>query len=178
MRTLRLSLAGTVILALLGGLGAAALAQAEPGYSTGGTWMSLVQERCTPTSSPPRTDQPNGDSQIRALGATCATSGDDPRFGSPMEVVLSMDCLADGSCINWGRIEQPGADGTWSGRFAGTEDPDANMYLTIVMTGSGGYEGLTHIRHASGPSSGPLDHAGVVFEGAPPPLFTMPEPSE
>ena len=95
-----------------------------------------------------------------------------------MEVVLSEDCFADGSCINWGRIEQPGADGTWSGRFAGTEDPDANMYLTIVMTGSGGYEGLTHIRHASGPTSGPLDHAGVVFEGAPPPLLTMPEPSE
>jgi hypothetical protein len=178
MRMLRLSLVGTVSLALLGGLGVATLGQAEPEYATAGTWMALSQERCGTTTSLSRLDQPNGDYQVRGLGATCAALGDDPRFGSPMRVVLNEDCFADGGCINWGTIEQPGADGTWSGWFAGTEDPGANTYLTIVMTGSGGYEGLTHIRHATGPFSGPLDHAGVVFEGAPPPLLAMPEPSE
>jgi len=41
------------------------------------------------------------------------------------------------------------------------------------MTGSGDYEGLTYIRHATGPFEGPLDHAGVTFEGDPPPLLAM-----
>ena len=178
MRTLRLSLAGTIMLVLLGGLGVAALAQAEPGYSTDGTWMSLTQEQCVPTTLLDRTNQANGDYQVRGLGVTCAAPGEDERFGSPMKIVLNEDCFADGGCVNWGTIAQPGADGAWSGWFAGTEDPDASTYLTIVMTGSGDYEGLTHIRHATGPFHGPLDHAGVVFEGAPPPLLAMPEPSE
>ena len=131
MRTLRLWLAGTVMPVLLVGLGSAALAQAELEYSTGGTWMALVQERCGSTTSVSRVDQPNGDYQVRGMGATCAATGDDPRFGSPMKFVLNEDCFADGGCINWGTIEQPGADGAWSGWFAGTEDPDANTHITI-----------------------------------------------
>lgn len=180
MRTFRLALAGTAILVLLGGVAVVTLAQAEAAHSTAGTWMSLIQELCATrtTTGFSRVDQPNGDYQVRGFGATCAAPGDDPRFGSPMEFVLNEDCFAEGGCINWGTIEQPGADGAWSGWFAGTEDPDANTNLTIVMTGSGGYEGLTHFRHATGPFSGPLDHAGVVFEGALPPLLAMPEPGE
>jgi hypothetical protein len=176
MRTLRLSLAGTVVPALLAGLGVAVLAQADSAYSTGGTWMSLVEEQCRTTTAYNRVNQPNGDYQVRDLGVTCAAPGDDPRLGEYMTYELNEDCFADGGCINWGPISQEGPDGSWSGWFAGTEDPDADTYITIVMTGAGGYEGLTHIRHATGPFDA-LDHAGVIYEGDPPPLLAMPDAS-
>ena len=45
MRTLRLSLAGTVILALLGGLGGAALAQDEASEPTTPAFFERVEDR-------------------------------------------------------------------------------------------------------------------------------------
>ena len=74
-----------------------------------------------------------------------------------------------------------GPEGTWSGWFDGTEynwTGESKTDLNIVLTGSGAYEGLVTVQHATGPFWGPMTLAGVIYAGDPPPAPEMPMPAE
>ena len=114
-------LAGAVAVVLLFGVAGGALADED--YSQAGTWVSLVQSNCGPTNDGEFTYQADGAYLVRDLAVRCDAPASDPRLGEEMRLVLNEDCFADGGCINWGTVEQEGPDGTWSGHFAGAEDP-------------------------------------------------------
>ena len=181
MRTFRLSLAGAVILALLGGLGGVALAQDEDLWFA--DWLEPTVEgtfgvaghelpSCTLDKSErdavvgPR----NSGREIRNLLFTCDVVFSDPRLSGTQTTRFTERCFPKGGCVNWGTMDIVGADGAWSGWFQGIEDPGKQTDLHIVLTGSGAYEGLTNIRHASGGFWMALTQSGVIYNSDPPPV--------
>jgi hypothetical protein len=167
MRTVRLSLVGTVILVLPVGLGGAVLAQAD--YSTTGAWVTQEEEQhCWSGDPTGYVEQPNGDYQVRGITAGCDFTFSDPRVSGAWTWELNEDCFADGGCVNWGPMYVAGPDAAWSGWYTGMEKPDTDTRIRVVLTGMGAYEGLTHIQQWSGPFYGPIDRYGVIYDGQPP----------
>lgn len=167
MRTLRLSVAATATLTLLVGLGGAVLAQAD--HSTAGVWVTQEEEQdCWNGDPADSAEQPNGDYQVHGIPVGCDFTFSDPRVSGAWTWELNEDCFADGGCINWGPMHVAGPDGAWSGWYTGMEKPDGDNRFHIVLTGTGAYEGLTHIQLWSGPFYGPYDRYGVIYEGEPP----------
>ena len=107
--------------------------------------------------------------EVRNLLFTCEVVFSDPRLTGTQATRFSERCFPRGGCVNWGTMEIVGTDGTWSGWFNGVEDPIGNTDLHIVLTGSGAYEGLTNIRHASGGFHDALTQTGVIYNSDPPP---------
>jgi len=70
MRTLRLSLVGTVMLALLGGLVGTVVAQSEDGRTA--DWVTFTDQDCSVGDHDPATTV-NGVEQLRDLPITFAT---------------------------------------------------------------------------------------------------------
>ena len=172
MRMLRLSLAGTVTLALLGGLGGAVLAQSEGDASA--EWLTFIEQDCTVGDHEPATVV-GGVEQLRGMPITCDVTFSDPRLSGVQSNVFNQDCFqSSGICVYWGSTETVGPDGTWSGWFSGSMDPDRYGRGYIVLTGAGGYEGLTNVRHAMGPIDEPPIEVGVIYAGDPPPVVAMP----
>ena len=182
MRTLRMSLAGTVIAALLAGLGGATAAQDVDPWS--GDWLEPTEEgvfgagghdlpQCTLDKSEREAEYgPRGGNakEIRNLLFTCEVVFSDPRLSGTQTTRFTERGFTDGGYVNWGTMEIVGADGTWSGWFQGIEDPTGQTDLHIVLTGSGAYEGLTNIRHASGGFWMALTQSGVIYNSDPPPV--------
>ncbi len=192
MRTLRPSLAGVVILSLLVGLGGAAAAQDEDPWF--GDWLEPTDEGAFGYYGPDLTkcdlDISERESVAGPMGTrdisgkevlnllfTCEVVFSDPRLTGTQTTRFSERCfigptgtIAEGGCVNWGTMDIVGADGAWSGWFNGIEDPTGQTDLHIVLTGSGEYEGLTNIRHASGGFWSALTQAGVIYNGDPPPV--------
>jgi len=181
MRTLRLSLSVTVILALLGGLDGTAVAQDEDQWFGG--WLEPTEQGvfrapgddlpwCELDKSEREAEYgPSGHAkEIRDLLFTCEVEFSDPRLSGTQTTRFTERGFTDGGYVNWGTMEIVGADGTWSGWFHGIEDPTGQTDLHIVLTGSGAYEGLTNIRHASGGFWDALAQAGVIYRGDPPPV--------
>ena len=167
MRRLRLALVGTVMLALLAGLGGAVLAQAD--HSTAGVWVTQEDEQGCWNGDPTGfVEQPNGDYQVRGITAGCDFTFSDPRVSGAWTWELNEDCFADGGCVNWGPMHVAGPDGAWTGWYTGLEKPDTDTRLRVVLTGTGAYEGLAHIQQWSGPFYGPFDRYGVIYDGQPP----------
>jgi hypothetical protein len=183
MRTMRLSLAGTVILALLGGLSVAVVAQ-DPVVATGPehAWVDFVSEDCADLPGAPVLSRGNGDGTtwIRGAWGTCEMAFSDPRVSGTMTGDYNDDCFGGyWPCVVWGTEEISGPDGTWSGWYHGISPADGQQTTYHVMTGSGGYGGLTFVwdwtRSPEGPSG-----SGFIYEGTPPPQpeFVMPVTTE
>jgi hypothetical protein len=185
MRTLRLSLAGTVVLALLCGLGGAVVAQEEDAWF--GDWLEPTEEGTFGYYGPDLTkcvlDKSERESvagPMDALGIsgkevlnllfTCEVVFSDPRLSGTQTTRFNEHCFAKGGCVNWGTMDIVGADGAWSGWFNGIEDPTGQTDLHIVLTGSEAYEGLTNIRHANGGFGSALTQTGVIYNSDPPPV--------
>ena len=166
MRTLRLSLAGTVILALLAGLIGAVVAQSEGARSA--EWLTFIEQDCTVGDHEPSTVV-DGVEQLRGMPITCDITFSDPRLSGVQSSVFNQDIYESGIHVYWGTQEMVGPDGTWSGWFHGTISADAMGNGYIVLTGDGDYAGLTNIRHATGPVNEPPIESGVIYEGDPPP---------
>ena len=169
MRTVRLSLVGALLVTVFVGLSGMAVAQED--HSRAGVFVTRTSEdHCSVGDFTDYIEQPSGAFQLRGMLNRCSVTYSDPRLDGLETIGFNEDCFADGGCINWGAIEHEGKEGiTWSGWYTGTEDPDANTNISIVMAGAGAYEGLTYVGHASGLFGEPLDHHGVIYEGDPPP---------
>ena len=188
MRTLGLSLAGTVALGLLCGSAGGVVAQ-DPVVATGpeSSWVTLESwpDECL-WGSPAEgyTDgQGDGFEWARGYRTDCEVAFSDPRVSGTLTQLGNDDWYqtgkARGSLITWGQEELTGPDGTWSGWFQQIGDPEMEDDASFhVMTGNGAYEGLTFIWERSFDSTS-IRHLGkgLIYEGGPPPASEPVDPS-
>jgi len=204
MRTLRLSLAGTVIMVLLGGLGGAVLAQAEDESASQPLSEFTGRMECYNLSMGTLEDvvvasTNEGDfirREWRGPSLSIAVREiSDPRLDGSMSLWFNSDeYLIDGDETPWQLSDvEPeewpqgvmavtmrlrNADGSWQG------SPYANWYvngdhstITAVLTGGGAYEGQTALMEMDFDELNPVcawDVHGYIIEGDLPPT---PEPT-
>ena len=177
MSTLRLRVAGTVMLALLVGVGGAALAQMEEG--NGGFALKDVELAWEDGTMQPA----EGFVEVTGNKATMVVEASDPRLsGTWTEVV---NCREDTSrtlfmvCLGSVRVENEG--GTWLGtvQMSGASfwHPSPHWSGWTVLEGQGDYAGLTAVRHFDEErmGEGDINGEGVIFDFGMPP---MPDPIE
>jgi hypothetical protein len=176
MRTLRASLVGTVILALLGGLGQVALAWSDGGNS-GGFTLEIIE---------PIDDEPRAETLGRDRDLAEDFGGDrvdrvvasDPRLSGIWTYIRNLRHTTRGTPAEFGvsvqsvRVENEG--GTWLGRREGFRvagEPFEYGTDWTVLEGQDGYEGLTAIV-VPGEDREEYDGVGVIFDFEMP---TMPD---
>jgi hypothetical protein len=166
MRTLRLSLVGTVILMLLGGAGSAVAAQEAHGdvYVTGSV---LCDE------SGGRTMHEDDTVELHLFSGECTATSSDPRLSGPGVYAVQQYCLKEDAghvCMGWGTSEFIGPDGTWVGTSGYVSDPSrTKLPQWGFAEGTGAYEGWTywfHLPDLMDPSS---VESGILYQGPPPP---------
>ncbi|MEX1333832.1 MAG: hypothetical protein AB1Z66_00870 [Candidatus Limnocylindrales bacterium] len=167
MRTLRLSLVGTVILVLVGGGSSMVAAQEAPG----GVYVTGTSECLEPPGRTIQTDHVAV--ELHEFRTECELTSSDPRLSGPGVFEIQQFCLMeDGGhvCMGWGTSEVTGPDGTWVGTLGWVEDPSRSKLAGWgVQEGTGANEGWTywyHIPDLMAPSS--PEH-GILYQGPPPP---------
>jgi hypothetical protein len=159
MRNLRLSLTGTVILALLGGVSAVAVAQDEASEPTTPAFFTLVEE----------TEEP----------WTIVTT--DPRFSGTW-VANEPDIYPVGHSydhVSAGFVHLQNDAGAWKGWTSGWSwMSEAPTQEQMWLVGEGAYEGLSAVV-ASRCEQLPCEEEdwvfeGLIFEGDAPPLWGEP----
>ena len=188
MRTVQMSLVGTVVLALLGAMGGAALAQDEP---------AAIEEVGRPDEEAPVTathvtstpiDHASDDSGVElwtdergvehfhGFRAFSTDEWSDPRLPSDSAMVENFDIYRtdDGTqVVGMSAIRLDGPNGSWTGTATSLYSlPDGTGSGVMVLTGEGAYEGLFAV--LMGDPSG-MD--GYIFEGEMPPMPDPPEPT-
>lgn len=169
MRSLRLSLMGTVILALLGGMGGAVVAQmdaeADAVYTTFLTTEPASWDGGSVTWTETLYSSRNG-------VAVHTTEWSDPRVSGSWTIAFNADVdPATDHGVQWGtaRIENDG--GTWEGPFTGMEYEPYFMNAGW-MAGDGDYAGYTFYWEGDAEQHGEvLNLHGVIYRGDPPPLL-------
>ena len=166
MRIVRLSLAATVSLVLLGWSGGA-MAQGQDATTT---WLTGpgIQASCE-VGDVESVIEDGPSTSHRGLSITCTDDLGDPRLSGPSVKVYNDDCYEGAGCVYWGTQELTGPDGSWIGTFNGATDPEGSGGSYQVLRGTGAYEGLTYVGLAIGQSGEPPRVFGQVFEGAVPP---------
>jgi hypothetical protein len=187
MRALKPSLAGTVILALLGGLGGVALAQDEADGPVTVTKVTgeAVSDRAVTWGTWTAVD---GGGQSRGDIFEHEVEWSDPRLPSLMRLHENVNDYfvdeADAAHVWVGSIRLEGESGAWTGAEYGLGDSSpAGVTIEprmMLLTGEGDYEGLSavlqrqrHVVTSTDPSRPVFE--GYIFEGDLPP---MPEPLE
>jgi hypothetical protein len=154
MRTLRLSLTGTVALVLLVGASGSVLAQdaesemqaaAEQGvvFSTGSAELvDYVDVGVEETGA-------DGVDRYRGLIATTAAESTDPRLTGTSTLVWNRDAYAGYDGPEWGTVRTENDGGAWQGTYSAFMFPDDEdeWYVAYIATseGEGGYEGLVSV---------------------------------
>lgn len=172
MRTMRLSVAGTVILALLGGLGGVALAQmdtdAEAVYAT---WVSDGEVTFDVGSeSAAGTVYSSRDGLFDGL-----VEFSDPRVTgqwttSPYHQDVDQ---ASGQGIMWGTLRIENDGGTWEGPMSGIiyAAPEGEFYtIDSWLSGDGDYAGYTFYfqEQRDQADNPPQVFRGIIYKGQPP----------
>ena len=183
MRTLRMSLAGTVILALLGGLSGVALAQndedAGPVTHFTGTQLDAVDD----VTDEEWWVEDNDLLRSRGTRVTETIEWSDPRLPSELQGVMNFvqyphTEVPRGTAVS-GTTLLEGPEGYWTGEFTLFCDADSECNGMNTLTGHGAYEGLFAVMRAfddiEGPEWGDWVYEGLIFEGEMPP---MPDPIE
>ena len=183
MRTSRLSLAGTVIIALLGGLNGAVVAQTTdmaelpdgPASVTGTVFDGREHQGATKSLDADR-------ARHRGVVYVDPIEMDDPRLSGAMWQAWSLDTLPDadgrylteqGSLIS-GTAEIVNEDGSWVGTLRGYIDPATrDIHYHAELGGTGAYNGYSALLYAKGPST--MDVEGFIFPGT---LPGYPDPVE
>ena len=184
MCALRLALAGTLGLVLLGGPGGVTMAQDEseaievpaPAIVTG---TAVLADHCRITSSGEDLDEP-GVHRWRDMRWECRIQASDPRVSGTYSVVLNGDIWETPDAgITWGTSRLDGPDGGWDCSFTGIGDPYPSspvddLYLW-VCPGTGDYQDLTWVWYwgqdgAEGFGDG-VNIVGFIYQGDPPPLW-------
>jgi hypothetical protein len=176
MHALRLSLVGTVILALLGGLGNVAVGQDDEDAPV---WVKLLTQEnlrlegftgsYTPGEGFAKT--------VRDFPVAWDSTYSDARLDGMRHLLANEDCYEDGICVAWGAVEVTGPEGTtWSGWWHEIDDhPKDNTSFHVVLTGTGPYEGLTAILFSRGVwEQFPDAEYGVIYRGDPPEVISDP----
>ena len=198
MRTLRLSLVGTVILALLVGLSLAVVAQDE-----GPTPITFVTGMVTELNQYEFSEEDDGDlsvadirgyevmTQSAPLGQVVEWS--DPRLPTDLWLSLGYTSISQGEDqpepvgamnIAWQSLLED-EQGRWRGTGRSVMDTD-EKYSLYVLTGEGAYDGLSALLRGVAPDDeeagllhahAPWDMAyeGYIFEAE---LTPMPDPVE
>lgn len=174
MRMLRSSLVGMAILALLGGLGGAAMAQEEADSPLVTHVTGTIIDTAYDDSTAEITYAP-GDVH-HATGATYSETNEwsDPRLPAEKRLVLDLTTYPDDGgrfMVTRTSIRLDGADGAWVGTGVGLGYPDGTSEGQDVLVGEGAYEGLTAVLHCGTD----LGCDGYIFEG---PMPTQPDPVE
>jgi hypothetical protein len=173
MRTLRLSLIGTVILVLLGGLGGAALAQMDADADAVYTTLVSLNPVSADTGSVLETDTLYSSRDGTLVGVQEWT---DPRMSGEATTTFHVDVDLDtGQGLMWGTVRLENDGGTWEGPFNGMvyEPPgEDGLYMNAGwMTGDGDYAGYTFYWEEHGEQNGgPISTLhGVIYKGEPMP---------
>jgi hypothetical protein len=174
MRTLRLSLAGMVMLALLGGLGGVTLAQEDTDGAkvthVTGTRVSAVEDAIDEWW------EADGIGHGRGLHATETIEWSDPRLPSELQIMQNIDALGQEAVVTGATLLE-GPEGYWTGEFTAYCDPDSDCHGMNTITGHGAYAGLFAVFRgfwADGPGSDWV-FDGVIYEGE---ALPMPEALE
>ncbi len=167
MRTLRLSLAGTVMLVLLGGLSGAVVAQDETRTlaQADGVTGTLVwsgghgAETVSLVDGVQRTQDLGW--QFRALASDPRVAGTftmlgETRYEFPGPIVLAK-----------GPVELVNADGRWFGEWQGGYERSMGSEMLGFLRGEGAYDGLTYLLHAEHDlyNTDFVDTQGVIYAG-------------
>jgi len=179
MRALRVTLAGTVILALLGGLGSAAIAQADtdagPVTRVTGTVLSSVDDATDEESW-----EEDGIYHSRGFRVTETVDWSDPRLPSELQSVQNLDASGSSAVVS-GTTLLEGPEGYWTGEFIVVCDAASGCTGVNTITGHEAYEGLFAVMRAfddiEGPVFGDWVFEGLIFEGEMPPMPEALEPA-
>jgi hypothetical protein len=172
MRTLRLSLAGTVILVLLGGLGAVVLAQEEADGSLVTHVTGTIVDTSYDASTGELTSGPGDVNHMRGATYIETNEWSDPRLPAEKKMVLDFTTYPyEGGRLMITRtsIRMDGAEGSWVGTGVGLSRPDGSSQGQDVLVGEGAYEGLFAVLNCGNETG--CD--GFIFEGEMP---AQPEP--
>ena len=167
MRTLRPLVTGAAVLAMLAGLGTAAVAQEEDSplvTHVTGTVIDTFYDDSTAeaTFAPEDVHFVNGATYVET------NEWDDPRLPADKKMVLNFITYPDAGgrfMVTRTSIRLDGPDGSWVGTGVGVVDPDGSSHGQDVLVGEGAYEGLTAVLNC-GTESG---CEGYIFEGEMPP---------
>ena len=174
MRTLRLSLAGTAILALLGGLGGAVMAQDEEEMPVTATRVTGTQiDSVWDESEMEETSDEHGVGGLRGLRIRETWEWSDPRLPALKTGVWNNNAHAMGEnewVLAWtGANRLDGPEGSWSGTATGMYELRAGSGFGLdVYIGEGPYAGLTAVFHCTGTTCD-----GYILEAE---LSPMPDP--
>ena len=186
MRTLRLSLAGTVIVMVVGGLSTTVVAQDDaetvPMLSHGVAVFDATMPYPRHFQMPTMEGVPEeGKVRTRDEGFEVRVEDiSDPRLAGTWRTILNKDVYRDSlSEVVTVARRIDNAEGSWLGHFAGYLDPDGGRrHQQGILTGTGAYEGLTAIVRMEDTGTLSWDVHGVVFPGALPEAPEYPEPAE
>ena len=171
MRTLRLSVAGTVLLALLGGAGSVAVAQMEG--------VAFVTGTGPCAEDPGRTIEDDGVVELHHFTLQCTSDMSDPRLSGPTVIDMQQFCLKEEGghvCMGRGTQQITGPDGGWVGTdgwVSAASRSEAPGWG--VLEGTGAYEGWTFWFHVPSVTDPTAIISGLLYVGPPPPRGeTMP----
>jgi len=173
MRTVRLSLAGTVIFSLLGGLAAAAVAaQSDEGA------VEELSPATRVTGTRVFTELSEGPIDVTegTLEEGYAWRADYVMEMSDARVTGTLTMLGDyvemqetdprDSSVGQGSVRLVNDGGTWSGTWSRAAHPPCGVHTYVWLFGEGTYEGLTYwsmqCSHQEG-STGATPMEGVIF---------------
>ena len=172
MRTLQQSLAGTVILVLLGGLGGAAVARSEaeaPG-SDESALLSFTLPYQGLTKSPTVLSD-DGLTLRQRLSFRGAIDSGDPRLSGKLWAILDHDTYSDSrGSVFVGIVGIDSDDGVWRGTSRGYGTPDnERIYDQVLLSGEDAYEGLSAMLFLLDNGTA-WDVVGMVYPGELPPM--------
>jgi len=169
MRTLRLSLVGTVSLVLFGGAGSMVAAQEAPA----GVYVTGTAE-CR--EAPGRTVQEDEAVELHLFRVECTLTSSDPRLSGPGVYDTQQFCLKQDAghvCMGWGTTETTGPDGSWVGTNGWVQDPSrTKIPMWGFAEGTGAYEGWTYWYHVPDLLAPSSPEYGILYQGPPPPWGT------
>ena len=185
MRSLRLSLAGTVILALLVGLGGTVLAQDEEAILDpyGPSFFTMAAGDSFHESEWVYTPGPDGSAEFLGIEAAFAVESSDPRISGTWTEAYDFrgweapddSGLPFSPSVNSGAVRIDNEGGAWVGTWDAIGSASSG-YAWTRLQGEGAYEGLTAVIHSTQDfATGVVTYEGVIVPGV---LLEYPEPIE
>jgi hypothetical protein len=159
---------------------ATATPSASPSIS-GETWgpatLVVVIEKCF-LSVGEVTNEPDGVSSHQRGGQVgCSDEASDPRVSGMLSGTFEADGwnvsggLTPDAFAEWGVLRLENAGGTWEGTYTGAFTRETGDLITVWLTGTGAYDGLTYyqfVRAAPGTVASGYQFYGFIYPGSPP----------